>query len=84
MPNTLYTKVTNIVETIKVNINEVNIMKKSVWKKRCKEQIKAKAEGRLKIKANEETKLRFLVNDRLERKQYIEEAAGVKSSTFYG
>ena len=74
MPNTLYTKVRNIAETIKVNIDEVNIMNKSAWKKRCKEQIKAKAEGRLKIKVNEETKLKFLVNDRL----------AVKSSTFYG
>ena len=47
-----------------------------VWKKRCKERIKAKAEGRLKIKVNEGTKLRFLVNDRFERKLYIKEEAG--------
>ena len=51
-------------------------MKKSVWKKRCEEQIKVNAEERMKIKVNEGTKLRFIVNGRFERKQYIKEAAG--------
>ena len=75
MPNTLYTKFRQIADTTKVNIDEANIMKKSVWKK-YKEEIKAKAEGRLKIKVNEGTKLRFMVNDRFERNHYINEAAG--------
>ena len=77
MPNTLYTKVRQLADTIKVRIDQANIMEKSVWKKRCKEQIKAKVEGRMKIKVTEGRQLRFLVNDRFERKQqYIKEAAG--------
>ena len=60
---------TRIGTIINVNIDKANKMKKSAWKKRCiKEQIKAKAEERMKIKVKEGTKL---VNDRFERKQYI-------------
>ena len=76
MTNTLYTKVRQIADTIKVNSDQANIMKKSVWKERCKEQIKAKAEERIKIKVNEGIKLRFRVNYRFETKHYIKEAAG--------
>ena len=53
MPNTLYTKVRQIADTINVNIDQANIIKTSVWKERCKDRIKAKAERRLKIKVNE-------------------------------
>ena len=66
MRNTLYTEVRQVANTINVNIDQANIVKKSVWKKRCKERIRAKAEGRLKMKVNEGTKLRFLVNDSFE------------------
>ena len=38
MPNTLQNKVRQVADTTNVNIDQENIMKKSVWKKRCKEQ----------------------------------------------
>ena len=55
IPNTLYSKVRQLADTIKVSIDQANIMEKSVWKKRCKERIKVKVEERMKIKVNEGT-----------------------------
>ena len=64
MPNTLYTKVRQIFNTIKVNIDQ------------------EKVAGILIIKLNEGANLRFLVNDRFERKNYIKDTVTLKTEYF--
>jgi hypothetical protein len=76
IPRTFYSKVKEISKLININLNNADKMGKEKWRKQCKDKLRENIQTRMNKYISESTKLRFLLNDKFEMKQYIKEVAG--------
>ena len=71
--NTMISKVKQIAQEIGLKIKNVENMSKSKWKKQVKEKIGKSIEERTKQEMANKTKARTIVEDKWERKKYLQE-----------
>ena len=63
-----YAKVEKIAESLDVSLENMHEMSVMKWKKICREKLKNKAESRIKNIAKGSKQLRFILNDKFEKK----------------
>ena len=71
--NTMISKVQQIAQEIGVKLKNVENMSKSKWKKQVKEKIGKSIEERTKQEMTNKTKARTIIEDKWERKKYLQE-----------
>ena len=71
--NTMISKVQHIAQEIGVNLKNVENMSKSKWKKQVKGKIGKSIEERTKQEMTNKTKARTIIEDKWERKKYLQE-----------
>ena len=71
MTNTLYERAKEIGQSIGMNIDQAEKMKKSTWKKDVKTKIKEKIQQRLTYDLEEKSKARTIQKDKQKTKKYI-------------
>ena len=71
MTNTLYKRARDIGETIGMNIDQAEKMKKSTWKREVKTKIKGKIQQKLADDLKGKFKARTIQKDKWQMKEYI-------------
>ena len=72
----MISKVQQIAQEIGVKLKNVENMSKSKWKKQVKEKIGKSIEERTKQEMTNKTKARTIIEDKWERKKYLQERDG--------
>ena len=71
MTNTLHERAKEIGESIGMNIDQAEKMKKSTWKREVKTKIKEKIQQTLADDLKEKSKTRIILKDKWQMKEYI-------------
>ena len=71
--NTMISKVQQTAQEIGVKLKNLENMSKSEWKKQVKGKIEKSIEGRTKQEMTNKTKARTIIEDKWERKKYLQE-----------